>query len=109
MRELAADMTAERLEDYIARLTGRNDGAGPSGGIIVAQSANGYIRGMLSYRIMYDLYRGPRIERSRSRETGGVGLSLSVARTIVRAHGGDIEVVNRPEGGARVRVSLPGQ
>ncbi len=48
-----------------------------------------------------------RIERSRSRETGGVGLGLSVARTIVRAHGGDIEVVNRPEGGLRLRVNLP--
>ncbi len=48
-----------------------------------------------------------RIERSRSRETGGVGLGLSVARTIIRAHGGDIEVVNRPEGGLRLRVNLP--
>ncbi|MEM7170705.1 MAG: ATP-binding protein [Pseudomonadota bacterium] len=48
-----------------------------------------------------------RLEESRSRETGGVGLGLSIARSIVRGHGGDIGLVNRREGGLRVTVTLP--
>ena len=48
-----------------------------------------------------------RLERSRSRDTGGVGLGLSTARTIIRGHGGDIQLTNRPEGGLRVTVTLP--
>lgn len=48
-----------------------------------------------------------RLEKSRSRETGGTGLGLSIARTIVRAHGGDIALTNRTEGGLLVTVTLP--
>ena len=48
-----------------------------------------------------------RLERSRSRDTGGTGLGLSVARTVARAHGGDVILENRPEGGLRVTLVLP--
>lgn len=48
-----------------------------------------------------------RLEGSRSRDTGGTGLGLTVARTIVRAHGGDIVLSNRAQGGLRVDVTLP--
>ena len=48
-----------------------------------------------------------RLEDSRSQETGGIGLGLAIARSIVRGHGGDIELANRAEGGLRVTVLLP--
>jgi len=47
-----------------------------------------------------------RLEASRNRETGGVGLGLAIARTIVRHHGGDI-VFSRGDPGFRVTLSLP--
>jgi two-component system OmpR family sensor kinase len=48
-----------------------------------------------------------RREPSRSRQTGGIGLGLSVARSIARAHGGDVTLLNRPQGGLTARVVLP--
>ena len=48
-----------------------------------------------------------RIETSRSRETGGVGLGLSIARSIAQSHGGRIEAARRPEGGMRMSLFLP--
>jgi C4-dicarboxylate-specific signal transduction histidine kinase len=37
----------------------------------------------------------------------GLGMGLSIARTIIEMHGGRIEAANRPEGGATVRFTLP--
>ena len=54
---------------------------------------------------VFDPFR--RVEPSRSRDTGGIGLGLTVARSIARAHGGDITLENRQEGGLRARVQLP--
>ncbi len=48
-----------------------------------------------------------RLEGSRNRETGGTGLGLPIARNVLRAHGGDVTLRNRPEGGARATVTLP--
>jgi two-component system OmpR family sensor kinase len=48
-----------------------------------------------------------RHESSRSRETGGIGLGLAVARTVARAHGGDATLSNRPQGGLKATVKLP--
>ena len=48
-----------------------------------------------------------RLEGSRSRETGGTGLGLSIARSIAQAHGGEIQLRNRADGGLEAILSLP--
>jgi signal transduction histidine kinase len=48
-----------------------------------------------------------RLDASRSRDSGGSGLGLTVARTVARAHGGDVVFEGPDEGGFRVCVCLP--
>ena len=46
-------------------------------------------------------------EPSRNRQTGGMGLGLSITRAIARRHGGEIHLSNRDGGGLLVTVTLP--
>jgi signal transduction histidine kinase len=48
-----------------------------------------------------------RLEPSRSRQTGGVGLGLAIARNLARGHGGDIALDVAAPAGARFVFSLP--
>jgi signal transduction histidine kinase len=48
-----------------------------------------------------------RLESSRSGDTGGIGLGLAIARSLIHAHGGTITLTNRPEGGLTATVTLP--
>ncbi|MFE0014739.1 ATP-binding protein [Mesorhizobium sp. NPDC059054] len=48
-----------------------------------------------------------RLEKSRNRETGGLGLGLTIARNIARAAGGEIYLSNHPEGGLQTELRLP--
>ncbi|UQA63158.1 sensor histidine kinase [Polyangium aurulentum] len=48
-----------------------------------------------------------RADKSRTRATGGLGLGLALAKRIVDAHGGQIELVSAPNEGTRARVRLP--
>jgi signal transduction histidine kinase len=48
-----------------------------------------------------------RLEGSRSRHTGGTGLGLGIARNIARAHGGELTLRNRQQGGLEARLELP--
>lgn len=55
-------------------------------------------------RVFQPFFRG---DAARGGETGGFGLGLTIARSVVRAHGGDVRLENRAEGGLRVVVDLP--
>ncbi|MBL8701908.1 MAG: HAMP domain-containing protein [Alphaproteobacteria bacterium] len=48
-----------------------------------------------------------RLDTSRSRDTGGAGLGLALARDIARGHGGDIVLANRPPHGLEAKLALP--
>jgi signal transduction histidine kinase len=48
-----------------------------------------------------------RLESSRNRTTGGVGLGLTAALAIIRGHGGDVVLSNLPAGGLEALVTLP--
>lgn len=48
-----------------------------------------------------------RLEESRNRDTGGIGLGMAIARTAIRAHGGEIYLDDSSMGGLRARIYLP--
>lgn len=48
-----------------------------------------------------------RLEQSRNKATGGIGLGLTSARAVISDHGGRVALRNRPEGGLEVSIVLP--
>ena len=55
-------------------------------------------------RVFQPFYR---VEGSRNRETGGIGLGLAIALSVIQAHGGQLTLSNRPQGGLRACIRLP--
>jgi two-component system sensor histidine kinase VicK len=48
-----------------------------------------------------------RVDASRNRQTGGVGLGLAIARALILAHGGQITAESTPGNGTTLRFVLP--
>jgi two-component system osmolarity sensor histidine kinase EnvZ len=48
-----------------------------------------------------------RLDASRNEETGGTGLGLTIARDILRSHGGDLTLGDSPLGGLRAVLRVP--
>lgn len=71
--------------------------------ILVQDEGPGLPEGDLE-RVFQPFYR---IEGSRSRETGGTGLGLTIARSIAEVHGGSLVVRNRETGGLEAILTLP--
>jgi signal transduction histidine kinase len=79
------------------------DAAGGTVSVRVKDDGPGIPPGEIS-RVFDPFYR---VDRSRSKETGGYGLGLSICKRIVEAHGGTIVLVNNPGRGATAIVTLP--
>ncbi|MFZ5670493.1 MAG: sensor histidine kinase [Pseudomonadota bacterium] len=102
LRRLAANLVENALK-YGGRARGRvfaRDGAA----VLEIEDDGPGVPAEELERVFEPFYRG---EPSRSRETGGAGLGLAVVRSIARAHGGDVTLLNRPGGGLTARVVLP--
>lgn len=55
-------------------------------------------------RVFQPFYR---VEGSRSRESGGVGLGLAIAQSLVQRNRGTLSLQNRPSGGLRALIAMP--
>ena len=79
--------------------------ARPDGHVLIEVADNGPgLPEELLERVFEPFFRA---EPSRNRDTGGSGLGLASARAVARAHGGDVTLLNRAEGGLLARVLLP--
>ncbi len=84
-----ADIQAVQLDNYVI-MTIDDDGPG-----IPAESREEVFRPFV------------RLDEARNTATGSVGLGMTIARDIVRLHGGEISLLDSPIGGLRVHVRLP--
>ena len=48
-----------------------------------------------------------RLDEARNTEDGSVGLGLSIARTLIHQHGGELRLKNMPDGGLQAEIELP--
>lgn len=78
---------------------------GLRGNSILTVKDDGEGFGDIDPKLLFDRFY--RTDSSRSRETGGSGLGLSIVKSIVEAHDGTVEAVNLPSGGACFIVAIP--
>jgi signal transduction histidine kinase len=112
--DAAVDADANRVQLVLSNLIENAIRYSPAGGPVrlSAEQTNGFVRFEVSDR-------GPGVpadQRVRVFEKfvrlpgappGGAGIGLSIARDVVRAHGGEIGVEDAPGGGARFWFTLP--
>jgi signal transduction histidine kinase len=72
--------------------------------LVTIQDSGEGIRAEDLPHVFEQFYRG---EKSRSRNTGGAGLGLAIARGIVEAHAGKIGIESQPSQGTRVWFKIP--
>jgi len=113
-----AEADSQRIEQVILNLLSNATRHTPTGGTIrvVAQPTEGPSiqvsvcntgSGLSNEDLAHVFDRFYRAEPSRSREEGGAGLGLAIAKALIEAHGGRIWAENAPEGGACFHFTLP--
>ncbi len=77
---------------------------GPEGASVLVRDQGPGIPEAVAEQVFTPFFR---LEGSRNRATGGIGLGLTSARAVILDHGGQITLRNRETGGLEVRISLP--
>ena len=77
--------------------------AGASGNVSIEDCGPGIPEAAIA-QVFDPFYR---VDTSRDRETGGVGLGLSIVKTCIESCGGTVRCENRETGGLRVTAKLP--
>jgi signal transduction histidine kinase len=111
------DMDTERIGRALNNLVSNAIHHTPAGGTICIQAKTGDRSVLVSVEdngegispkdlphVFDRFYRG---EQSRNQATGGAGLGLAIAKGIIEAHKGTIQVESKPDEGARFSFSLP--
>ncbi|MDR2357149.1 MAG: hypothetical protein LBD92_03550 [Oscillospiraceae bacterium] len=113
--EVSADR--DRISQVITNLISNAVKFTPDGGhisVTVTDAENSGVieicddgTGIAESELPYIFERFYRTDKSRSRKTGGAGVGLTIARSIVEAHGGTVRAENRAGGGSHFTVTLP--
>jgi two-component system OmpR family sensor kinase len=115
---LQAPVDADRLRQAADNLLGNALRVAPPGSavrvraerrdglvaVVVSDDGPGFPAGFLPHA--FERFR--RADPARTREHGGAGLGLAIVEAIARGHRGRAEAANLPDGGAEVRLLLPG-
>jgi two-component system sensor histidine kinase VicK len=111
------EVDAQRVEQAVLVLVDNAAKYGPAGGKITLSSSarSGELRvgvedrgpGISEEELPRIFERFYRLDKARSRKLGGAGLGLPIAKTIVEAHGGNVEAVSRLGEGTKMTLRLP--
>ncbi len=114
---LLCNIDAQRIRQVLHNLLSNAITHTPQGGAVTveARRANGFIEiavidngeGIPESELPNVFERFYRVDKSRSRVTGGHGLGLTIAKRIVEAHGGSIEASSKLGEGSRFAFTVP--